>query len=60
MMLDYIYDRPETDYLFCMQSQFDLFSKNDTFIAAVTKTGAELPGQLQSQNIIFLYRGARL
>lgn len=54
MMLDYIYDRPETDYLFCMQSQFDLFSKNDTFIAAVTKTGAELPGQLQSQNIIFL------
>ena len=42
-MLDFIYDRPETDFCFCMESQFDLFSNNDTFLTAVKKMGVELP-----------------
>ena len=43
MMLDFIYDRPETDFCFCMEGQFDLFSNNDTFLTAVKKMGVELP-----------------
>lgn len=43
MMMDFIYDRPQTDFVFCMENQFDIFKLNDTFQAAVNKMQIELP-----------------
>ena len=45
MMLDFIYDKPEVDFVFCMENQLDLFKGNQLFSNTAKKMGAALPGQ---------------
>lgn len=51
-MLDFIYDRPKVDFIFCMENQFDVFKRNDTFQAALNQMKVELPGKYALQYVL--------
>ncbi len=46
MMLDFVYEKPEVDYCFCLENQFEVFRRNDTFKTTLQKMAVEIPGKL--------------
>ena len=56
-MLDFIYDRPNVDFCFVTENQFDIFKRNDTFQSALVQMDVELPGKniwLEVKTLIIL------
>jgi len=43
MMLDFVYEKPEVDYCFCLENQFEVFRRNDTFKTTLQKMAVEIP-----------------
>ncbi|CAG5098719.1 Oidioi.mRNA.OKI2018_I69.XSR.g15915.t1.cds [Oikopleura dioica] len=43
MMLDFVYEKPEVDYCFCLENQFEVFRRNDTFKTTLQKMAVDIP-----------------
>merc|ERR1712130_60096 len=53
MMLDFIYEKPEVDFVFCMENQLDLFKGNQLFSNTAKKMGAALPVVKNEKKMIY-------
>jgi hypothetical protein len=47
-MLDFVYEKPDVDYCFCLENQFEVFRRNDTFKTTLQKMEVEIPGNSTS------------